>query len=884
MSLFAALHSLVTRLFRRSHVAEDLEEELRSHVEHRADDLERIGMSRAEAERQARIEFGARERIREETVEAMGGNLLDGLWHDVKYALRVLGKAKGFAVAAIVTLALAIGANAVIFGVIDALVLRTLNVPHAKNLYGTRYGEDPQFQSYPNYLDLRDRNKSFEDLAAFTFTLGTAIDTGKDPRAANGFATSGNYFTVLGVHPFLGRLYTAADEHGLGSAPFLVLSYGYWHSRFGDDRGVIGRVVNVNKHPFTIIGVTPPEFGGTVMFVSPDFYMPIVEQEVIGGNSMTDRATSQTLFETVGHLKPGVTPAQAEADVNAVAGYLAKTYPKEVEAKHIVIGRTGVTAFTRPVHGFVAALTVMAGLILLAACANLGGLFAAHAADRAKELALRLALGSTRRRILRQLMTEAMLLAVAGGMLGLLCGMPLLERLSTWHPFPGAPLHVPVTLDARIYLATLVLALVSGLLFGIVPVRQVMRANPYEVVKASATGAAARRVTVRDVLLVVQIAICAMLVTSSLVAVRGLVRSVNASLGFDPHNTMLAWVNLASAGYSGRQIPQFNRRAIDVLAAIPGVEAVGSVNNSPPLVYLSAFREKVFTEHTRDTKTANVALMPYRFNVSPGYLKAAGTVLLAGRDFTSNEDRSQPVPAVANREFAKRMFGSDSGAMGRHFRIGDGTLVEIVGIMQDGKYLSLTEDVEPAIFLPSMLYWEPQSYFVVRSQRDPQQLAALMRAKLCELDDGLVVETQSYTQLLEVVQFPAKVATMALGVLGMMGAILSVTGIFGMAAYSVSCRMKELGIRLALGARRTAVLRPALERAVRVLAAGSGAGMVLGILASRVLSNIVYQATPRDPVVLAGVVAAMALLGLVATWVPAQRALSLDPLLLLREE
>jgi predicted permease len=407
----------------------------------------------------------------------MGGNLLDGLWHDVKSALRVLGKAKGFAVAAIVTLALAIGANAVIFGVMDALVLCTLNVPHAKNLYGTQYGADPQFRSYPNYLDLRDRNKSFEDLAAFNFTLGTAIDTGKDPRAATGFATTGNYFTVLGVHPFLGRLYTAADEHGLGGAPFLVLSHGYWHSRFGDDRGVIGRVVNVNKHPFTIIGVTPPEFGGTVMFVSPDFYMPIVEQEVIGGNSMTDRATSQTLFETVGHLKPGVTPAQAEVDVNAVAAYLAKTYPKEVEAKHIVIGRTGLSAFTRPVHGFVAALTVMAGLILLAACVNLGGLFAAHAADRAKELALRLALGSTRRRILRQLMTEAMLLALAGGILGVLCGMPLLEKLSTWHPFPGTPVHIPVTLDARIYLAALVLALVIGLLFGTVPVRQVMRAN-----------------------------------------------------------------------------------------------------------------------------------------------------------------------------------------------------------------------------------------------------------------------------------------------------------------------------------------------------------------------------------------------------------------------
>jgi predicted permease len=647
---------------------------------------------------------------------------------------------------------------------------------------------------------------------------------------------------------------------------------------------VIGRVVNVNKHPFTILGVTPREFHGTVMFVSPDFYMPIVEQEVIGGNSLTDRSTSQSLFETVGHLRPGVTPALAEADANAVAAYLAKMYPKDFEAKHIAIGRTGLSAFSGPVHGFVAALTVLAGLILLAACANLGGLFAAHAADRAKEVALRLALGSTRKRILRQLMTEAMLLALAGGTLGVLGGMPLLERLSTWQPFAGAPLHIPVTTDARIYVAALVLALVSGFLFGIVPVRQVMRAHPYEVMKAGATGEARRKVTVRDVLLVVQIAICAVLVTASLVAVRGLVRSVNASFGFDPHNTMLAGVNLASAGYSKEQIPQFNRRTIEALESIPGVEAVGSVNNYPPLVYTAAFREKVFTEQTRDLKPANVAINPYRFNVSPGYLKAAGTMLLAGREFAWSDDKRSPVPAIANRQFAKRMFGSETGALGKHFRIGDGTLVEIVGIMEDGKYLALTEDQEPAVFLPSMLYWEPQSYLVVRSKRDPQQLAAMMRAKVRELDAGLVVDIQSYTQLLEVVQFPAKVATMALGALGLMGAILSITGVFGMAAYSVSRRLKELGIRMALGARRSEVLKAALGRAVRVLAAGSAAGLVLGILASRVLSNIVYQATPRDPLVLLGAVAAMALLGLVATWIPAQRALGVNPARLLHEE
>ncbi len=884
MNALAYVRSVFGRWFRPGEAAEDLDEEIQAHIAHRADDLERSGLARAEAERRARVEFGGREHYKEESLHAFGSDFLATLMQDLRLAVRVLRKSKGFTFAAIVTLALAIGANAVVFGVLDALVLHTINVSDAKSLYGTQYGADTGFQSYPSYVDLRDRNHSFQDLAAFNFTLGTAIDPGNDPQVASGFSTTGNYFSVLDVHPYLGRLYSPEDERGSGSAPYLVLGYGYWHARFHDDRGVIGRVVRVNKHPFTVIGVTPPEFHGTILFVSPDFFLPIVEQELIGGNSLTDRANNAALFETFGHLAPGVTPALAEADVNRVAAQLAKAYPKEFEAKHMVVGRTGLSAFSDPVHGFVAALMALAALILLAACANLGSLFAAHASDRAKEVALRLALGSTRRRILGQLLTEAVLIALAGGSLGILGGMPLLQRLSTWQPFAGAPIHIPVTMDFRIYAVALALSLMSGSLFGIVPVRQVMRSNPYEVVKAGSMTRVGRKMTVRDVLLVVQIAICALLVTASLVAVRGLMRSVNASFGFEPHNTMLAGVNLATVGYTDKQIPQFNRRMLDAMATIPGVEAAGLVNNYPPLVYTAAFREKVFTEQTRDLATSHVALSPFRFNVSPGYLKAAGTLLLAGRDLSWRDDKAALVPALANQQFTLQMFGSKIGAIGKRFRIGDGTLVEIVGIVEDGKYLSLTENHEPAILMPSMLYDDPQSYLVVRSERDPEQLQKLMRAKLRELDEGLPVDIQSWNQLLEVVQFPAKVATMALGTLGGMGAILSITGIFGMAAYSVSRRMRELGIRMALGAKKSQVLSTALGRAIKLLACGSAAGLVLGLLATRVLTSIVYLATPRDPLVLAGVVVAMVLLGVLATWIPAQRALSIDPILLLREE
>lgn len=884
MKLIGWLRCLAAKLFRRAEIATEMDEELRAHIQLRADDLECTGLTPADALRRARIEFGAYEKFREESHQALGGNFIETFVHDVRFALRVLRKSPGFTFAAIATLALAVGANAVVFGLMDGLILRPLNVPQAGSLWGTEYGADPGFQSYPNYLDLRDRNHSFEDLAAFKMVF-TGMDTGGDPQSANGYATTGNYFSVLRLQPYLGRFFDRSDERGPNSAPYIVLTWAYWHTRFHDDRGVIGRVVQLDKHPFTILGVAPPGFYGTLLFIAPDFFMPIVNQQQVDGIDLLHaRGNTQGVFETVGHLKRGVTPEQATADVIAVGAWLAKTYPKECGQKSFTLGRTGLTSFNRPVKEFVGALMLLAGLILLAACANLGSLFAARAADRSREVALRLALGSSRSRIVRGLLTEAVLIALVGGAAGLVASIALLRRLTTWEPFPGAPLHLPVAPHATIYLVSLLLALVSALLFGIVPVRQVLRANPYEIVKAGSSGRVGRRVSIRDLLLVVQIAICAVLVTSSLVAIRGLIRSLHANVGFEPQNTMLAIVNLSQSGYTIDQVPAMQKRLIATLQTIPGVDRVGAVNDYPPLVYTAAFRTGVFKEDATDLKPANAAASPFRYNISPEYFQAAGTRMLMGRDLTWHDDKGAPAVAVVNRQFAVAMFGSLNAAVGRYYKVQDGTRVQVVGIVEDGKYLGLTDDQAPAMFLSALQTPAMQTSLVLRSQRDPQQLTAAVRSKLRGLDSGLLAQVDTWNNFLNVVLFPARAATMALGVLGMMGAMLSITGIFGMAAYSVSRRLRELGIRIALGAQRREVLRAALGRAFKLLALGSAAGLVLGILASRVLAYIVYQATPRDPVVLAGVVFAMALLGLIATWIPAQRALSLDPLALLREE
>jgi predicted permease len=866
-----------------SDINDDTEEELRSHIAHRADDLERSGLPRPDAERRARIEFGSYGRFKAECREALGGNFIETLLQDIRLSIRVLRKSPGFTIAAVLTLALAIGANAVVFSVMNALVLHPRYAPHAESLYGLQHGSENGFQSYPDYLDLRDRNRSFDGLAAFT-VAAAGLDTGNNPSPAWAYETSGNYFDALRLRPYLGRFFHASDERGPNSAPYIVLTYAYWHSHFQDDRGVVGRVVQVNKHPFTILGVAPPEFHGTLMFFNPDFFVPIVNHQQVSNSYDLNTRGVRWIFEAIGHLKPGVTPAQAIADLNSVGRYLEKNYPKDDGNMTFTLGRPSLYGdyLGRPIRAFLAGLMLLAGLILLAACANLGSLFAARAADRGREVALRLALGSSRRRILRGLFTEAVLILLAGGAAGLVGSIVLLRGLSAWQPFPRAPIHVPVNPDANVYVIALLLALASGFLFGAVPVRQVLRTNPYGVIKAGPDAGRGRRITVRDLLLIAQIAICAVLVTSSMVAVRGLARSLHNNFGFALRNTMVADTDLSMAGYHGDKVPVMQKRMLDAVAAVPGVEQVGLTDNVP--LGDGANESIVFTDKATDLRPSNATATAVMYSVSPGYFRAAGTALLSGRTFTWHDDKNSPRVAVVNREFARKIFGSVTGAVGRYYKMRDGTRVQVVGIAEDGKYQSLTEDPWPAMFLPILQSPSSSTYLVVRSSRDPQQLTAAMRTALHGMDAGLPVSIQTRYQKLQFILFGPRMATIALGVMGVMGAMLAITGIFGMAAYSVSKRLRELGIRMALGAQRKEVLQAALGRPLKLLAFGSAAGLILGILASRVLAYVVYQATPRDPLILSGVVLVMLLLGLLATWLPAQRALSVNPLILLRDE
>ena len=879
-----AVFSRFANLFRRTRVDREIDAELQSHIALRVDDNLAAGMSLAEARRDALLRFGNPTSTRERVAAADASLSLETFARDIRYATRQLRRSPGFTLTAILTLALGIGANAVVFGLLNGLILHPVNLPQAERLYLIERGQDrAPSNSYPDYLDLRDRIRTFDGLVA------TEIDkAGLDINGATFpvwlYEASGNYFDVLGVQPYLGRFFHAADEHGPNSAPYIVLSFGYWQSHFNGDRTVIGRVVRLNKFAFTILGVAPPAFRGTELFFAPDLWAPMVnEQQIDWSNALTQRSNRGRWL--VGRLKAGATPAQASEDLHSIAAFQAKAYPKDDDGISYSLARPGLLGnmLGGPVRAFLAGLMLLSGLILLAACANLGSLFSARASDRSREVALRLALGSTRARILRQLLTEAILVSLAGGAFGLAGGIALLHAISAWRPVPNFPINVPVNPDARTYLVALALALVSGFLFGIVPLRQVLKADPYQGIKAGATGfAGTRRITLRDVLLALQIAVCAVLVTSSLVAIRGMVRSLHSNFGFVPQDTMQVNTDLEMGGYTSEQIPAMQRRMLDAVARIPGVTAAGYANRVP--LNIGWADSTVFADSTTDYRSSNAAAEAMQYGVSPGYFPAAETTVRAGRGFTWNDGKDAPKVAVINHEFARMLFGSDEKALGGHFKLFGGARIQVVGVVEDGKYMTLSEDPKPAMFLPILQSPSSDTWLLVRSNRDPQDLAAALQQTLRGLDSGLPFTINTWSRELDTALFAARAASLALGVLGALGAMLAITGIFGMAAYSVSKRMRELGIRIALGAQRHEVLRVALGRVLRLLAAGSAVGLLLGLAATKLLSYIVYQATPRDPIVLGGVILTMLLLGLLAAWIPAQRALGADPLILLREE
>jgi predicted permease len=884
VTIFSRARSWLAALVGRSALERSLAAELQFHLEERAAHYEAAGLPRQEAERRARLEFGAVESYKDQCREARGLQLVDDLRADIRYAVRTLLRTPAFALVAILSLALGIGANTVVFSVVNALVLRPLPIEHPDRVFFLQSPSGRPSQSFPNYRDLRDGTSSFEGLVGYRLSP-IDLESGGMPVRVWGYLATGNYFDVLGITPAAGRFFHQQDDLHEGAAPFAVLSYDAWIGRFAGDPSVVGRAVRLNHTPFTVIGVAPKGFRGTELWYQPDLWVPMMmePQIEVGNNWLENRNTWNTWV--VGRLKPGVTPRGAEADLNRVASELAREHPKEDDGLRLALAQPGLVgdALGAPVRAFAVGVLVLAGLVLLAACANLASVLAARGADRRRELAIRISIGAARGRIIRQLLAETLVLAAAGGAAGCALAFAAARALSAWHAPVDVPVQFDIAIDTRVLLFACAASAVAGLLFGLAPARQASRTDPNSALKdGDAAGMARGRWPMRDLLVAVQVALCVVLVSACALSLRGLQEALTMSLGIDPRGVTIAGFDLGLGGYSKDAGAAFQRRVLDAVQRIPGVDSAAYSNSLP--LSIDQSNSTIYPDDRPTIQTSKVQRADI-YEVSPGFLRTLGIRLDQGRDVDWHDEAGTPRVAIVNRTFARSVMRTDK-ALGRHFSYGwRADPIEIIGIVEDGKYESLTESPKPVVFESILQRYNGTTTVLVKSARPPDQIVAAMRQAIAQLDPSLpLYQAGTVDQMLGLAMFPSRAAAVALSAFGLLAVVLAATGIHGLVAYAVSRRRREIGIRIAVGASAGAVLRVVLGRIALLVGVGAAVGLALAIAAGGVLATIVYEASPRDPYVLAAVVVIVAAVGAVACWAPARRSLKIAPMAALRPE
>jgi len=813
---------------------------------------------------------------------------MNSLLQDIRHALRQLRKSPGFALVAILTLALGIGANAVVFSAINSLLLHRLPIANPSRVFFLERpgGHGGANASYPVYRDLRDRNTTFSGLLACRLNVVGLHIGGATGQAARVwlYEASGNYFSTLGVKPYLGRFFTPEEDKVPDANPVAVLSYASWNSRFHADPNIVGQTVAINGHSFNVIGVSPPGFQGTELWFEPEMWVPMSMVKVVEGWTWLDNRFTRNTW-ILGRLKDGMTPQQATANLNAIAQQLAKEYPKSDTNLAFELARPGLLGdiMGGPMRAFLLGLSLLAGLVLLAACTNLGSLLLARVTDRYRELGIRMAIGARRITILRQLLTEAVMLALAGGLIGVDLNLLLLQFIGQIQLPMDIPIQLIVSSDHWVLLFAFAISLATVLVFAIAPARQIWRTDPHTAVtNTRPLITITRRWAYRDILLGLQVAVCCVLVTACFTSLRGLRRALHTPLGFDPQNVVLAGFDATLAGHSADESPRLQRAVAEEAAHLPGVISAGYADAVP--LSLDSNTTTVFNERVSDLNFAN-GVHAFQYSISPEYLKSASTRLLAGRDVRWADDEKAPSVAIVNLTFAKKIIGTPN-AVGKHFRNGSSpNLTEVIGVVEDGKYEALTEDPQPAVFFPISQIPNSTTVLVVRTPTFDPNLPAEIRSRIRQRDPAMPVYSLGpWEEMLGLALFPARAATIALTAFGILGLLLAVTGVYGLAAYSVARRTRELGIRLALGSQQRKLLQVVLGRAFVLLVCGSVVGLLLGVAAGKVLAQIVHQASADDPIVLISVVVTMMLVGLASTAIPARRAAKVDPIVALRYE
>jgi len=595
------LHTLV---FQRS-LDDDLDREVRSHFDLLTDENVRTGMPLAEARRQARLELGGVDQVKELVRDSRAGASLDSLLQDICFAFRTLLHNPGFTLTAVLILALGISANVIVFGVLQAIVLRPIDVPHAERVKTlARNNQTYPIFTYPEIRDVHDNNSVFDAVAAFSVTQ-FGLESANFTRAAWAMEVSGQYFEVVGIKPFLGRLLTRADDDHPGASDAALLSWAEWNADFAADPNIVGKTIRLNKHSYTIVGVTPPGFNGTEKILQPDVFVPMANQASLDGVDWLESRTHQQPYGIV-LVKQGVTPQQVQADLNAIAARATKQFPKEEEGLGYHLTRPGLVGdfIGKPIPGFLVGIMALAGIVLLAACANLGSLFAARTADRAKEIAIRMAVGSSRWRILRQILVEAFVVAIAGGACACFLAWIALTNLANWHPPTEFPMRFFVMPQPSLLFAALAISALAGILFGLMPLRQIFQADPNDAIKGCGSqSGAGKRWALRDVLLAAQIALCCVTVTAAFVSLRGLRKSLTMDLGFNPKNVILTQLDLSQSGYTAESAGRFQRQLLEKVSHLPGVDSAGYANITQLSLYQST--NPVFPQTASDFRASN---------------------------------------------------------------------------------------------------------------------------------------------------------------------------------------------------------------------------------------------------------------------------------------
>lgn len=806
---------------------------------------------------------------------------------DLRHAWRALRQAPLFTAIAVLTLGLGIGANSAIFTVVNAVFFRPVPVAEPERLVDVYTRENQNrfsTSSYPDYLDLRDRAASFDGVLHYRLnSMMLAVDDARVVLWTE--IVSGNYFEVLGVRPALGRFFVPAEEDVRGAPLTVVLSHPFWQRQFAGDPAIVGRPIRLNGHLFTVVGVAPAGFGGMVRGLVPSVWVTVASTERTNGHAGVIEGRGNRGGWNKARLRPGVTVEAAQAEVATIGRDLAATWPASNAGREFTaVSSAGITIHPS-VDGMLTAgaaiLLAVPGLVLLIACANLATLLLARAAGRRREIAVRLAVGATRGQLVRQLMTEQMLLALLGGMTGLFLSAWLSRLVTTVRvPIP-VPLSLDLATDGRVVIFTLVVTVLTGVAVGLIPALRGSQADLVPDLREGADGGR-RGSRLRRVLVAGQLALSMLLLVGAGLLVRSIGEAARIDRGFDGSRTAVVAFDMTQAGVSPERGASFYERLEARVRELPGVRQVAWAHRLP--LQLNYEATQILVEGQIRAADAPNWSIPVAW-VSPDYFETIGTPIVRGRPFARTDHRDAPPVVIVNETMARQMWpGEDPIGKGLRRRA-DGPLFEVIGVARDAKVQTLGEDPRPHVYFATTQGYRPDLYFLATVSGDPVELLPTLRETARELDpDVSFLDTTTMNAQVDLALFPLRFAATLLSVLGLAGMLIAALGLYGVIAQGVAHRTRELGIRMALGAdaRRVALL--VIRDGMLVVALGAVTGLLLAAGATRALRGWLYGISPTDPATFVAVVAGFAAVALLACWLPARRATRVDPVVALRAE